>query len=104
MYSERVDIKEVLGLVNAARQGAGWDALEDLPKGRRGPDRCPISKALDCAVDYYNAFMYRSYVINFSEAWESPVDIRNDKFFLPRSQIYSGCSPVNSTMVCLLST
>ena len=81
MYSERVDIKEVLGLVNAARQAAGWDALEDLPKGRRGPDRCPISKALECAVDYNNAFMYRSYIIDFSEAWESPVDIQNDKLF-----------------------
>ena len=46
MYSERVDITEVLGLVNAARQGAGWDALEDLPKGRRGPDRCPYRMRL----------------------------------------------------------
>ena len=81
MYSERVDIKEVLGLVNAARQGAGWDALEDLPKGRRGPDRCPISKALECGVDYYHAFMNRFYIINFSEAWGSPVDVLNDETF-----------------------
>ena len=81
MYSERVDVKDVLGLVNAARQAAGWDALEDLPKGRRGPDRCPISKALNCGVDYYKAFMDRSYIINFSAAWESPVHILNAGLF-----------------------
>ena len=81
MYSEKVDVKDVLGLVNAARQAAGWDALEELPKGRRGPDRCPISEALNCGVDYYKAFMDWPYIIKFSEAWESPVDIRNDKFF-----------------------
>ena len=80
MYSERVDVKDVLGLVNAARQAAGWDALEDLPKGRRGPDRCPISKALNCGVDYYKAFMDWPYIVKFSEAWESPVDIHNEMF------------------------
>ena len=80
MYSERVDVKDVLGLVNAARQAAGWHALEDLPKGRRGPDRCPISKALNCGVDYYKAFMDWPYIIKFSEAWESPVDIHNEMF------------------------
>ena len=104
MYSEKVDVKDVLGLVNAARQAAGWDSLEELPKGRRGPDRCPISEALNCCVDYYKAFMDRSYIINFSAAWESPVHILNAGFFLPRCQIYSGCSSVNSTTVCLLST
>ena len=81
MYSEKVDVKDVLGLVNAARQAAGWDSLEELPKGRRGPDRCPLSEALNCGVDYYKAFMDRSYIINFSAAWESPVHILNAGLF-----------------------
>ena len=80
MYSEKVDVKDVLGLVNAARQTAGWHALEDLPKGRRGPDRCPISNALNYGVDYYKAFMNWPCIFKFSEAWESPADIHNEWF------------------------
>ena len=39
MTPNRVEVGEVLALINAAREAAGWQAIGDLPKGRRGPDR-----------------------------------------------------------------
>jgi hypothetical protein len=74
MTQNRVDVSEVLALINAAREAAGWEAIADLPKGRHGADRNPLCRALDCSIGDGEALMNKPYVVNFASTWKVPVE------------------------------
>lgn len=74
MSKQRVEIQRVLRLVNAARVAAGWSPIDDLPLGRRGVDRNPLSHALESGVGYGDAFgVSTPCIVNFATAWNLPV-------------------------------
>ena len=69
MFEERIDLEEVIRLVNAAREAAGLEAIDDLPKSRHGAARNPLCLALDCLIIGGIALMSQPQARNFASAW-----------------------------------
>ena len=70
MAEAKIDVRQILNLVNSARVAAGWPAVTSLPGGEIGIEwsNSPLCLALDCTTDNDSA-IGSSEVVKFARAW-----------------------------------